>query len=301
VYFGFGSHGDVEPYHGWVFGYNASTLARVLVHCTTPNGEGGGIWHSGGGLGADAAGNLYFATGDGTFTANTGGTDYGDSVVKLSPAGVVLDYFTPHDQASIDANNLDLGAGGLLLLPDQPGLHPHLLVTAGKNGAIYLVDRDNMGHYNAAADTSVQTLADIFPFGTPLPGNYSGTVLFDRTLYFGPIADNVQAFALVNGRLAPPAASRTATAYAYPGGALALSANGVAGAILWSTEKRGAANGALHAYDATNLQAELYNTDQAGSRDTLDAVAKFAEPLIVNGKVFVVSEGRLTIYGLLPQ
>ena len=303
VYFGFGSHGDNQPYHGWLFGYNATTLQRILVYSTSPDGEGAGIWHSGGGLVADSAGKIYFVTGDGTFDANnTGGADYGDSFVRFNAAtGIAEDYFTPKDQGTIDANNLDLGAGGLVLLPDQPGAHPHLLICAGKNGTIYLVDRDNMGHFSSSANTNVQTLANIFPFGTPLPGNYSSPVYFNGLVYFGPIADSVQAFTLSNGLLSTAATSRTSVSYAYPGGALAISANGVSNGILWAVEKRGSAPGALHAYNASNLAVELYNSDQAaGSRDVLDAAAKFSTPLVMNGKVFVASEGRLTVYGLLP-
>ena len=300
VYFGFGSHGDNEPYHGWLLGYNAATLSPVLAYNATPNGEGAGIWQSGGGLVADASGNIYYVTGDGTFDVNSGGVNYGDSFVKFA-SGAVQDYFTPHDQGLIDTNNLDLGAGGLVLLPDQPGAHPHLLVSAGKNGSIYLVDRDNMGHYSATANTNVQTLANIFPFGTPLPGNYSSPVYFNGSVYFGPVADTVQAFQLSNGLLSTAPTSRTAVSYGYPGGALAISANGTSNGILWAVEKRGTAAGALHAYDARNLAVELYNSDQApGGRDVIDAAAKFSIPLVVNGKVFVASEGRLTAFGLLP-
>jgi hypothetical protein len=249
---------------------------------------------------ADTAGSVYYVTGDGTFDANTGGADYGDSFVKFT-SGAVQDYFTPHDQGLIDSNNLDLGAGGLILLPDQPGAHPHLLISAGKNGSIYLVDRDNMGHYNASTNTNVQTLANIFPFGTPLPGNYSSPVYFNGSVYFGPVADTVQAFQLSNGLLSTAPTSRTAISYAYPGGALAISANGTSNGILWAVEKRSTAAGALHAYDARNLAVELYNSDQApAGRDALDAAAKFSIPLVVNGKVFVASEGRLTVFGLLP-
>jgi hypothetical protein len=302
LYFGFGSHGDNEPYHGWLLGYDATTLAQVLAYNATANGEGGGIWHSGAGIAADSAGNMYFVTGDGTFDANTpGGVNYGDSFIRFS-AGRVADYFTPRDQGVIDANNLDLGAGGLLLLPDQPGARPHLLVGAGKNGTIYLVDRDNMGHYSATVNTNVQTLANIFPFGTPLPGNYSSPVYFNGSVYFGPVADTVQAFSLTNGLLSTAPTSRTAVSYAYPGGALAISANGTSNGILWAVERRGSSPGALHAYDARNLSVELYSTDQApAGRDSFDAAAKFSIPLVVNGKVFVASEGRLTAFGLLSQ
>jgi Concanavalin A-like lectin/glucanases superfamily/Abnormal spindle-like microcephaly-assoc'd, ASPM-SPD-2-Hydin/Fibronectin type III domain len=300
VYFGFGSHGDIEPYHGWLLGYNATTLQRVLAFCTTPNGEGGGIWQSGGGLAIDSAGNFFFATGDGSFTVNGGGVDYGDTFLKFNPATGVVDYFTPHDQSNLDLNNLDLDAGGMILLPDQPGAHPHVMVSAGKNGSIYVVDRDNLTHYHPT-DQNVQTIANAFPFGTPLPGNYSSPVYFNGSVYFGPVSDVVQAFRLTNGLLSTTPSSTTPQAFPYPGGSLAISANGTANGILWAVQKNGSAKGTLHAYDAGNLASELYNSDQAGTRDTLDApAAKFSIPLVINGRVYVASEGKLTIYGLLP-
>jgi chitodextrinase len=298
VYFGFGSHGDNQPYHGWLFGYNATTLQRVFVYASTPNGEGGGIWLSGGGPIIDSSNNFFFATGDGTFSANTGGVDFGDSFLKLSSAGAVLDYFTPHNQATLNTNNLDLDAGGMILLPDQPGTHPHLLVSAGKDGSIFLVDRDNMTHFNAT-DQNVQTLANIFPFGTPLPGNYSSPVYYNGYVYFAPVADVLQAFKLNNGLLTTAPTSTSPQAYPYPGGALAISANGNTNGILWAVQKNNGP-GTLRAYDAGNLAFELYNSDQAGTRDTLDIAAKFAIPLVVNGKVFVASNSQLTVYGLLP-
>jgi hypothetical protein len=299
VYMGFGSHGDNQPYHGWLLGYNATTLQRVLVFNSTPNGEGGGIWQSGGGLAIDAAGNFFFATGDGSYSVNTGGIDYGDTFLRFNPASGVVDYFTPHDQATLDGSNLDLDAGGMILLPDQPGAHPHLLVSAGKNGTIYVVDRDNMGHYNTT-DHNVQTLENIFPFGTPLPGNYSSPVYFNGAVYFGPVADVVQMFRLTNGLFSTAPTSTTPQTFGYPGGALSISANGTSNGILWAIQKNASGGGTLHAYDASNLAFELYNSDQAGTRDTFDAAAKFSIPVVVNGKVFVASEGRLTIFGLLP-
>jgi chitodextrinase/nitrogen fixation protein FixH len=300
VYFGFGSHGDYQPYHGWLLGYNATTLQQVFVFNATPNGEGGGIWQSGGGLAIDSAGNFFFATGDGSFSLNTGGKDYGDTFIKLSPSGAVIDTFTPHDEDAIDGNNLDLDAGGMILLPDQPGPHPHLLVSAGKNGTIYVVDRDSMGGFHAA-DQNVQTLANIFPFGTPLPGNYSSPVYYNGVVYFAPVADVVQAFSLTNGLLSASPTATTPQTFAYPGAALAISANGSNDAILWAVQKNGTAPGTLRAYDATNITQELYNSDQApGGRDQLDVAAKFSIPLVINGRVYVASEGKLTIYGLLP-
>jgi hypothetical protein len=298
VYFGFGSHGDIQPYHGWLLGYNATTLQRVFVYNPTADGEGGGIWQSGGGLAIDSAGNFFFATGDGTFDANTGGVDFGDSFLKLDASGTVLDYFTPHDESTLDINDLDLDAGGMILLPDQPGPHRHLLVSAGKNGSIYVVDRDNMTHYHAS-DQNVQTLVDIFPFGTPLPGNYSSPVYFNGSVYFGPVADSVQRFQLTNGMLSTSPTSTSPETYPYPGAALSISANGSSNAILWAVQKNGSGAGILRAYDPADLAVELYSSDQMGSRDALDSAAKFSIPLVVNGKVFVATEGRLTAFGFV--
>ena len=251
VYIGFGSHGDNQPYHGWLLGYNATTLQRVFAFSSTPNGEGGGIWLSGGAPVIDSSGNFFFATGDGTFSANSGGTDYGDSFLKLSvtgATGTVLDYFTPHNEGTLNTNNLDLDAGGLILLPDQPGAHPHLLVSSGKDGSITLVDRDNMTHFHTT-DQNPQTLVNVFPFGTPLPGNYSSPVYFNGNVYFAPVADVLQMFRLNNGLLTTAPTSTSPQSYPYPGGALAISANGNSNGILWAVQKNNGP-GTLRAYDA---------------------------------------------------
>jgi hypothetical protein len=280
-----------------------------LAYCDSPDGAQGGIWQSGIGLATDATGNVYFMTGNGTFDANTGGRDYGDSFVKLSPAGSVTDYFTPHDQDIMSSNNWDLASSGPMLLPDQPGAVPHLLVGAGKTGTVYVVNRDSMGFYNANNDNQiVQSLVNAFPNGTPEPGNYSGPVYFNGSVYFSPINDKIQAFSLSNGRLSTSATSKSPETYAYPGGSIALSANGTSNGILWAIQRNdqttldpgNTAPGILRAYLATNLGTELYNTSQAGSRDTLDYAAKFTIPLVANGKVFVLTDSRLMVLGLLP-
>ena len=249
-----------------------------------------------------AAGNIYFVTGNGTFDANTGGSNFGDSFVKLSPGGVVLDYFTPHDQAGLNAANFDLASSGIMLLPDQPGPHPHLVVSAGKNETINVVDRDNMGHFNATNDSQiVQSLVNIFPNGTPEPGNYNAPVYFNGTVYFAPVNDTVMAFRLTNGLLSVVPTSKTSEVYTYPGGAISVSANGSSNGILWAVQRNGTvAAGGLRAYDPGNLAVQFYNTDQAGTRDTLDVAAKYSVPLVANGKVYVGSMTQLTAYGLLP-
>jgi hypothetical protein len=255
---------------------------------------------SNGGPAADSSGNIYFSTGNGTFNSNT--RDYGDSLMKINPVGSVLDYFTPSNQATLEAIDTDFGAGGILLLPDQPGAHPHLAITAGKNATIHLIDRDNMGHFNAAGDSQiVQSLPNIFPFGTPEPGNYSAPVYFNGTVYFSPVADAVKAFQLSNGLLSTFPTSQSSALFAYRGGALAISANASANGILWAVEHPSPTTpGVLHAYDPSSLAIELYNSNQAGTRDTLGVAGKFSAPLVANGRVFIGAASQLIVYGLLP-
>ena len=231
VYIAFAAHGDAPPYHGWVLGYDADTLAQTLAWVATPNGEGAGIWMGGGGLAADAAGAVYFVTADGTFDVHTGGVNYGDSFVKLdptvSPYGQVLDYFTPHDQAFLDSGNHDLGSGGLLLLPDQPGPRPRLMLLGSKDGTLYLVNRDTgqLGGYNPTDDSQiVQSFVHFFSSNLSAPVYYNGSV------YLSGMSDRVKEFVLNNGLLTTPgASSQTAEVYGFPGAAMAISANGGSG------------------------------------------------------------------------
>jgi hypothetical protein len=179
-------------------------------------------------------------------------------------------------------------------------------VSAGKNGTIYVIDRDNMGHFDANNDNQiVQSLPNIFPNGTPEPGNYSCAVYYNGFVFFSPVADTIAAFRLTNGLLSTTPTFRSSVSYTYPGGTLAVSANGSSNGILWAIQRPSASGaGVLRAYDpagsANGTLKELYNSNQAGSRDTLDAAAKFNVPLIANGKVFVASVSALTVYGLLP-
>ena len=228
VYVAFGSHGDQHPWHGWLFGFNATTLAQTFAYNLTPNGFGGGIWMSGGGISADASGNLYLTSSNGTFDLNTGGLDAGDTIEKLSPTGALLDYFTPHDQASMATNNLELGSAGPVLVLDQPtSPFPHLLVAAGKEGTIYVINRDNMGHYNALNDSqAVQSLVNILPNGTQDTGNFSIPVYYNSYIYFAAINDTLKAFQMTNGVLSSAAVSHSAATYPNRGGAFSVSANG---------------------------------------------------------------------------
>ncbi|PYX99683.1 MAG: pyrrolo-quinoline quinone, partial [Acidobacteria bacterium] len=320
VYIAFGAHGDNRPYHGWILGYDASTLEQVMVFNTSPNdpgnrgstggGEGSGVWQSGDGLATDSTHDIYFVTGNGLFDADQGGWDFGDSFLKISPSGLLLDYFTPHDQQLMNDDDIDLGSGGVLLLPDQPGPHPHLAITAGKNGTIYLVDRDNLGHYNPLNDNQiVQSIVNIFPHHNLSTGNFKAPVYWNGRLFFSADADNLKSFTLNNGLMSISPTSVSSLFLNYPGATLGVSSNGNANAILWAVQRvdydpeGGGVQGpgSLHAFDATDLTKELYNSNQAsGARDALDFTAKWSAPLVANGKVFVATNGQLAAFGLLP-
>jgi hypothetical protein len=292
VYIAFASHGDISPWHGWLLGYSATNLAQVFAYNLTANGGGGGVWQSGSGPGVDAAGNIFVISGNGTFDGSSGGVNFSNSFLKLSPGGALLDWFTPHDQASF--GNVELSSGGPLLLPDQPGGHPHLVLGAGKGGNLYVVDRDALGHFNSANDSQiVQSLVNIFPLGVP-ESFWTAPVVFGNRVYFGPNNDKAQAFSLTNGLLSTAPVSRTALVYDFPGAMMSVSANGTANAIVWSAQRTPSGPGFLHAYDAADLTKELYN---GGLPDVL---TKFTTPTVANGRVYVGTLGQLTVFGLLP-
>jgi hypothetical protein len=295
VYIAYGSNG-CDTTHGWVFAYNATTLAQLGVFNTSPNQiKGATVWQGGAGLAADNSGNVYFITANGTFDANTGGSDFGDSFMKLSLGSGGLtwsDYFTPYDQANMGTNDLDLGSGGVLLLPDQPTSPPHLAIGAGKTGTIYLINRDNLGHFQPNNNNQiVQWLQNVLGEVEGTPAYWNGTV------YFAPVHSSVVAYSLTNGFLStqPIAQSLAIT----PIGAPAISANGGSNGIVWLIRQSGTSSAMLSAFDAVKL-TELYNTVQVSGRDSLGATAHFATPTIANGKAYVGTQTQLVIYGLLP-
>ncbi len=305
IYLGFGSHGDYPPFHGWLLGYKASTLRQVVVFNVTPNDDGGGIWMSGNGAGVDRSGKIYVTTSNGLYDAAKGGPNFRDSILKLSASGKVLDYFSPKNKATLDAADLDLGVGGTVLLPDQAGPHRHLLVVAGKDGNIYLVDRDKMGHFDARVNHVVQEIPKAFTKKLGYSGgNFSAPVYFNGRVYFGPVNDNVQAFSLRKGRLSTKPVSRTAASFSSRGTTFSVSAYSATdpNGIFWALQYQGSVKpGMLRAYRANNLRAELWNSNQAGNRDSLGAWTKFSQPTVANGKVYVSGIDRLTVFGLLPD
>ena len=301
LYIAFGSHADTDPYHGWVFAYNATTLAQQGIHCTTPNSNEAGIWMSGAGVAVDSAGAVYFETGNGDFTASAGGKDYGEAFVKLGLSGsglTVSDYFTPFNVNNLNNGDTDLGSGGLTLLPDQIGTTPHLLVGAGKEGKIYLVNRDagKMGGYNSAFDSVPQS------FGGAIGGTWSKPAYFNGAVYYAGNGDFLKMLPLyasagMPARLATSAASRSPETYDYPGATPIISANGTQNGIVWAIQGSNVAT--LRAYDAANVSYELYNSAAApGLRDYAGAYDKFTVPTVANGKVYVPAQFQVSVFGI---
>ena len=320
LYVAYAGYADTDPYHGWIIGYDAATLQQLTnyVFNSTPNattsvwganaGEGG-IWMSGGGLSVDANTNLYFETGNGVFNATngTGGTEYGTSFIKLSTTNglAVADYFTPYNQVKIGegAADTDLGSSGCVLLPDQPGPFPHLLVGGGKEGYLYLINRDqfttNNNHYNSTG--TVDQIVQRVP--TNFVGRLTSTpAYFNGWVYFGGWPNNgsqsLKALSLNNGQLSTPAISSGPRTWSFPGLTPSISANGTTNGIVWGLAM--ASPGLLFACNATNLTTEIYNTTQAPSnRDGLTNGIKFTSPVIANGKVYVGSQFSVYVFGLL--
>ena len=315
VYAAFGSWGDTPPWHGWVLAFDKTTLQIVATYNSTPNGsEGeGGVWASGRGLAVDASGSLFIPTGNGNFD---GATNYGDSYVKVSPSLGVLDYFTPYDQQALDSGDLDISSSGVTLLPDSAGTtqHPQILIGCGKNGTIYVVDRNNLGQFRSSGDT--QIIQEIYNQvgGTTINPNsstyvencYSGAAYWNGNVYFGGILDSIKQFKFTNGLVSTPAASHSPEVFQFPGGFPVISANGTTNGILWTIDNTGstdpgrAGTAVLRAYDATNLATELYNSTQSGS-DAAGAEVKFALPTVANGKVYVGTQSTVAVYGLLSS
>lgn len=307
VFIAFGSNGCDQQDHGWLLAYDAGTLQQIVngVFNSSPDvAQGSAIWMSGDGPAADTAGNIYLATANGDFDVDTGGSDYGDSVVKLQLGAnglSVVDYFTPFDQSNMDANDLDLGSGGPMLLPSpQPGNYPNLLVVASKTGTVYVINRDALGEYDIDGynnDQIPQSLANAVraEYGTP--------TYWNNIVYFSAHNDFLKAFVLSGGALPAAATAQSAPAYGVVG-VPAASANGNSNGIVWIvryTKYNGPM--ALYAYNGTpvgTLLPELYDTNQNSARDTLGATAHFVTPIIPNGKVYVGTQTQLKVYGVLP-
>ncbi len=307
IYTAWTSHCDFQPYTGWVIAYNESSLAQTSVLNLTPNGSEGSVWMSGYGLAADSAGSLYLLDANGTLDPGftpagfPSQSDFGNAILKLSTTSglAVADFWEPFNTTAESNNDADLGSGGAMLLPDltdASGITRHLLVGAGKDHNIYVADRDNLGKFNAAGNSNLyQEIADALPSGA-----WSGPAYFNNTVFYGGQNDVLRAYTITGAKLSTAPTSQSANSFPYPGATPAVSANGTQNGIVWALESADSAPAVLHAYDATNLSHELYNSNQAAShRDAFGNGNKFITPMIVNGQVFVGTPNSVAVFGLL--
>lgn len=332
----FSAHEDARPYHGWVLRYKASDVQQLMaVFNTTPNGlngADGGIWGGGGAPAIDSGGDLYVTTGNGDFDEipPTPENDYGDSILRLHPFhGNTLNggnlsiagWFTPYDQLTLAENDTDLGSGAAVLLPNQTsGAGPtHLLVQTGKEGVVYLIDRDNMGQYNAVNNDQIRQ-----SFPGPAYGLWGTPALWQNQLYVGGQYDSVREFSFspTTELFNTSVVSQTPQAFGYPGAPVSISSQGAQHGIVWAIDVSlygyaspnagvncsvvplpPACSGpaVLHAYNANNLAMEYWNSSMAANhRDQAGDAVKFVPPTIANGKVYVSTRTEIDIYGLLP-
>ncbi len=312
---GWGSHCDTGPFHGWVMSYVPGSLTQEAVFNTSPAGNDNSIWMSGAGIAADVPGNLYLATGNGSWN---GSSDFGDSIVKLAPpAGgrfAVLDYFTPYNQAALSAGDVDQGSGGIVLLPTLPSGR-QLLAQTGKDGNLFLLDQAGLGKYcvtqtPACSSGNPQVVQEI---SKATAGIYGAPAFWNGNLYWSGVNDSIKAFSFNagnSGLLSSAPTSKSANSFGFPALTPSVSANGSNSGILWGLDSSAygslCTNGSncqvLYAYDASNLGVLLYTSAQApNSRDVPGSAVKFTTPTIANGKVYVGSQYAVSAYGLLAS
>jgi hypothetical protein len=303
------SHCDAGAYNGWVIAYDANTLAQTAVLNLTPNGAQGSIWDVAG-LALDSTGAFYTLLGNGSFDTTLTGSgfpnsqDYGNAAARISLTGntfAVTDYFTSWDTTAESQGDIDLGSGSPLLIPDQvdgAGTTRHLMLAAGKDTNLYLLDRDNMGKYNgnvASSDAIYQALP-----GALTQGVFSAPVYFNGSLYFADVGGTLKQYLFSAARLPATPTSQSTAAFAYPGASPSISANGSGNGVVWAVESNAASAAVLHAYNPANLAVEYYNSNQAASgRDAFGNGNKYITPVVANGKVFVGTPSGVAVFGLL--
>lgn len=307
VYTAWASHCDIQPYTGWIMGYDESSLTQTRILNVVPNGSEGAIWQSGGGMAADAQGNVYALVANGTFDTTLDSTgrpsqgDYGNAFVKIATSSPLLvsDYFAMSNATAESAADVDLGSGAPMLLPDQQdstGTVRHLAVGAGKDGHLYVVNRDDMGKFMTSTNSIWQDLGHALPGGI-----WSAPAYFNGQVYFGDVNGTLKAFALNQAKFGASPASVSGNVFGFPGASPAVSANGSTGGIVWAVESSSGQAAVLHAFDASNLATELYNSNQAaGGRDHFGNGNKFITPTIANGKVYVGTPNGVAVFGPNP-
>ncbi len=304
VYTSWASHCDHPPYTGWVIGYEARTLKQDGVIDVTPNGNDGGIWSSGAGPAAGPGGHIYFLDGNGSFDPHLDHRgfprdhDFGNAFIRLTAGNGhlrVSDYFNMDNTRAESRADLDFGSGGALVLPtlrDARGQPVELALGAGKDGILYVVNRNHMGHFHPRENRIWQEIPDALhgpEFGMP--------AYFDHRVYLGAVGQPLRAFRIHDARISEQAVSRSRNRFVYPGTTPSVSADGEHHGIVWAVENTDPA--ILYAYRAADLQDLLYSSRQAGRRDAFGPGNKFITPLIARGRVYVGTQDGVAVFGLL--
>src|SRR5579863_5755568 len=307
IYTGWTSHCDSRPYTGWLIGYSESTLTQTSVLNLTPNGREGSIWQAGAGIASEGQ-NLFFLDANGTFDTNLNkegfpvNGNYGNAFLKVSTTNdklSVVDYFNMYNTVQESEGDQDLGSGGALVLPpmkDAKGRIRYLAIGAGKDQNIYIVDRTNMGKFNPNNDNAIYQEID----GVLGGGEWAMAAYFDGNVYFAPQGNNLLQFQFSKARLSSSTVSKSTASFTYPGSTPSVSANGSSNGIVWAIEHSDPSD-VLHAFRASNLANELYNSNQAGNRDHFGTASHFGTPMIVNGKVYVGTSNGIAVFGLLKH
>ncbi|WP_162601370.1 chitobiase/beta-hexosaminidase C-terminal domain-containing protein [Occallatibacter savannae] len=310
VYIGFAAHGDNGNWHGWLFSYNASTLAQKAVLCLSPNSYGAGIWASGAGLPIDngaSGGRMFIVTGNGPRTAPpfTASTSYGESVVAFSLANgniTPTDEFTPYNYQTLNNSDWDLGSGGMLMIPDQQGAHPHVALIAGKEGRITVLDRDNLGGFASGASSNTNALQDISGLIPQAKGFWSTAAYWNGQIYLWAENNVPMMFKMNTGVMDVEPDSKSPITSAWPSPTFSLSSNGTQNGIAWAVRSdQFNTNGpaVLYAWDANDLTKTIFESDTNAARDSAGPANRYSVPVVTNGKVYVAARGEIDVYGLL--
>jgi hypothetical protein len=310
VYIGYAAHGDIGPWHGWLFAYNATTMEQSAVACLSPNGEGAGIWASGAGMPIenDATGaRMFVSTGNNgpgevtNYPPMNSATQFGESIINFSLANGGLtptDAFTSYNAKTLDDGDLDQGAGGVLMIPDQTGAHPHILVQAGKEGRILVLNRDSLGGNQTSGTSNTKALQDITG---QIQGLWSTPAYWNGNVYIWGSKDYPKIFPLTNGVLAGVPSSQSSVNSAFPGPTFSISSDGTQNGIAWaarSDQYVTYGEAVLYAWPANDLTTPLYESDTNAARDSMGTATKFAIPVVTNGKVYVIARNEVDVYGL---
>jgi hypothetical protein len=324
---GWASFSDWGVYHGWLMAFDPSTLQMKAVFNSTPSfqdqdaadgpadhGGGGAFWQGGAAPTVDADGNIYLNASDGSFDADDAGKNYGDTLLKLTLNGnsfQVVDSFTPSNADCIDLHDLELGSGGVILLPTDISNGVSLAAAYSKEGRLFLVNRNQLGGFNAAGDNQIpqefmvgehscsDSVSGDVAEGPDWNRLYGNPAYWNGNLYAAASSLPLKQYQFQSGLLNPTPFAMSPSTFGLRGGNTVISANGTQNGIAWVYEKSVSSQAILHAYDATDVSKELWNSSMNGGRDGMTTGIGFATPVVVNGHAIAASDNIVHIFG--PQ